>query len=74
VARWIARELSPLMRIRTLAEEAQRALSALARMAEPPPAVAPTPAEPQAGSRLFWFALGVLTAALAVAAWVWVAR
>jgi ubiquinone biosynthesis protein len=75
VARWIARELSPLARIRTFADDAQRALVAIARMAEaPPPAPEPPPAKPQALSRLVWFALGVLAAALAAAAWVWLRR
>jgi ubiquinone biosynthesis protein len=76
VARWIARELSPLARIRTLADDAQRALVAIARMAEAPASSAveaPPPAAPRQ-SRLFWFALGVLAAALAVAAWVWLGR
>ena len=74
VARWIARELSPLTRIRTFADDAQRALVAIARMAEAPQAAAPPPAEPQRQSRLFWFALGVLAAALAVVAWAWLGR
>jgi ubiquinone biosynthesis protein len=37
VGRWIARELSPAAKARDLAREARAAISALARMAEPPP-------------------------------------
>ncbi len=38
VSRWIARELSPLSRIRELADDATKALKAIARMADQPPA------------------------------------
>jgi ubiquinone biosynthesis protein len=66
VRRWIARELSPVARVRELADEAVRALRALAKLAETQadggaaPAVAEDPP-----SRLVWFAIGTAVAGLA---------
>lgn len=62
VRRWIARELSPVNRVREFAGEAERAIRNIARMAEPRPVVAP-PAEPP--GRLLWFALGALASGAA---------
>jgi ubiquinone biosynthesis protein len=68
VARWMARELSPVARVRELAEDAQRALKAIARMAEPaPPAVVVETTAPQT-SPLWWFLLGGATTAALIAA------
>ncbi len=66
VSRWIARELSPVARMKELAEEAVRALRAMARYAEQPPApptviVEKRPAWP-------WFLAGAAATALAFAA------
>jgi ubiquinone biosynthesis protein len=62
VRRWIARELSPATRARELADDAVRALKALARLADPPaPVVVPAPRK--SGAWL-WFALGVAASAL----------
>jgi len=75
VRRWIARELSPAAKVRDFADEAARAIRALARLAEAPspvPAVAlvqPRPARP-----LLWFLAGAAVAALAFAAGIWAAR
>jgi ubiquinone biosynthesis protein len=62
VKRWIARELSPITRIKQFAGEAETAIRNIARMAAPVD-VAPTPPVPQ--NPLAWFAMG---AALAGAA------
>ena len=67
VRRWIARELSPLSRLRRFAEEAEIAVRNLARLAQDPPvptavAVAEAPRE---APRFLWFALGALVAGLA---------
>ena len=68
VRRYILRELSPPARIRRFAEEGARALEALVRRIEAPPAiVAPASAE-EHHSRLLWFALGTAAAGLAFAA------
>jgi len=66
VSRWIARELSPVARMKELADEAVRALRAMARYAEqgpPPPTVVveKRPAWP-------WFLAGAAATALAFAA------
>jgi ubiquinone biosynthesis protein len=71
VSRWIARELSPVARVRELLSDATSALKAIARMAEPaqttvivePPAPAP--------SRLWWFVLGAAAASLSLVAAGW---
>ena len=55
VKRWIARELSPVTRIRQFASEAETAIRNIARLAAPVEA-APAPAPPQRS--LMWFALG----------------
>ncbi|WP_293898809.1 2-polyprenylphenol 6-hydroxylase [Phenylobacterium sp.] len=60
VRRWIARELSPLSRVKQLAGEAETALRNIARMTAPPATPEPVPA-PRSG-RLLWFALGALAA------------
>jgi len=73
VSRWIARELSPITRARELAQDAVKALQALARLAEPP---APTVAvvEEKASPPLLWFALGAAVAGLAFMAAAYVMR
>jgi ubiquinone biosynthesis protein len=60
VRRWIARELSPVSRVRQLAGEAESAIRNLARMTQPAAVAAPQPARPS--GRLLWFALGALVA------------
>lgn len=62
VRRWIARELSPVTRVREFAGEAERAIRNIARMSEPQPVVI-SPAEPV--SRLLWFALGAMASGAA---------
>jgi ubiquinone biosynthesis protein len=66
VRRWISRELSPVARVRELADDAVRALRAIARMAEAQEAgvTTVTVVEPRP-SRLAWFALGAAVAGLA---------
>lgn len=67
VRRWIARELSPLSRLRRFAEEAEIAVRNLARLAQAPPvptAVAVVEQQPER-PRFLWFALGALAAGLA---------
>ncbi len=66
VRRWITRELSPAAKIRDFADEALKALRAMARLAEAPaPAVVAVtkPARP-----LLWFLAGALVAGLAFSA------
>jgi len=62
VRRWILRELSPTARAKAFAADAAQALKALARLAEPPPAVVVAPAPPKSWAWL-WFALGVAASA-----------
>ncbi|HEY0651075.1 2-polyprenylphenol 6-hydroxylase [Phenylobacterium sp.] len=62
VRRWIARELSPISRVKQLAGDAETALRNLARMTQPQPAVA---VEPERPGRLLWFALGALASGAA---------
>jgi ubiquinone biosynthesis protein len=65
VRRWITRELSPVARARELADDAVRALKALARLADAPiPVVAESPKRAWPG---LWFALGAAVAALGFA-------
>jgi ubiquinone biosynthesis protein len=66
VRRWISRELSPVARVRELADDAVRALRAIARMAEAQETGVTTVAvvEPRP-SRLAWFAIGAAVAGLA---------
>lgn len=68
VRRWIARELSPAAKVRNFADEALRALKAMARLAEAPAAavVVETPGQP-----LRWFLAGAAVAGLAFAAGAW---
>jgi len=57
VRRWIARELSPVSRVKQFAGEAETAIRNLARMTAPPAPV--VVAERQGnGGRFLWFALG----------------
>jgi ubiquinone biosynthesis protein len=70
VRRWIARELSPVSRVRRLASEAEQAIRNIARLTQPAVAVAAPPAEPRP-SRLLWFTLGVVVAGLAFLAGMW---
>ena len=58
VRRWIARELSPISRVKQLAGDAESAIRNLARLTEPQPALLVQPA-PRSNAAL-WFALGVL--------------
>lgn len=58
VRRWIARELSPVTRVRQLAAEAESAIRNLARLTRTQPE--PAPAEPPSSSGFLWFALGAL--------------
>jgi ubiquinone biosynthesis protein len=67
VRRWITRELSPIARAKELAEDAVRALQALARLAEnaaTPAVIVETPPPPRT-SRLWWYVLGAATAGAA---------
>ncbi|MDP1629856.1 MAG: 2-polyprenylphenol 6-hydroxylase [Caulobacter sp.] len=69
VRRWIARELSPVARVRELADEAVRALRAIARLAEAETAP-PVVVEPVAAPGFAWFAAGAAVAGAAfVLAW-----
>ncbi|WP_394761115.1 2-polyprenylphenol 6-hydroxylase [Phenylobacterium sp.] len=66
VRRWMARELSPIARIRRFADEAATALHNIARLAEnPPPARIEVRDARREGSALLWFALGALAAGAA---------
>jgi ubiquinone biosynthesis protein len=68
VRRWIARELSPLSRMKQLAGEAERAVRNIARLTQPAPVV--VQAATQATRGFLWFALGALTAGAAfILAW-----
>jgi ubiquinone biosynthesis protein len=74
VRRWIARELSPMARIRRFADEAATALRNLARLIETPPMATTVevrdPRRP--GSALLWFAAGAVAAGAAfLAAMYW---
>ena len=68
VRRWIARELSPVSRVKQFAAEAETALRNIAALAQP--AVVVTPARPTT-SRLLWFALGAALAGVAFLAGSW---
>ncbi len=65
VSRWIARELSPVTRIRRFAGEAESALRNIARMTTPQPVAVVGPVR---SGPLLWFALGALVAGGAFAA------
>lgn len=66
VRRWIARELSPTARIKDLADDALRALKAMARYAEQPPVPPAVVVEKRPGWP--WFLAGAAATALAFAA------
>jgi ubiquinone biosynthesis protein len=68
VRRWIARELSPVSRMKQFAGEAETALRNIARLAQPVTMVEPEPAR---GNALLWFALGALAAGAAFLAGAW---
>jgi ubiquinone biosynthesis protein len=59
VKRWIARELSPVTRLRQFAGEAETAIRNIARMAQTPVQAPPTP---KPASALPWFAAGAAVA------------
>ena len=63
VRRWIARELSPLTRVRQFAGDAEAAIRNIARMTQPAAVVAAEPERPS--SALLWFALGALASGAA---------
>ena len=65
VRRWIARELSPAARIRELAGEAHRAIRAIVRLAEAPPATTVVAVE-ESPSKLLWFAIGAAVSGVAL--------
>ena len=67
VRRWMARELSPVARIKRFADEAATALRNIARMVENPPPPAPVEVRraPGGGSALLWFAAGAIVAGAA---------
>ena len=65
VRRWIGRELSPAAKARDFAEEALRAIKALARLAEAPPAPVPVKVERDQTWPLLWFLVGAATAGAA---------
>jgi ubiquinone biosynthesis protein len=68
VRRWIARELSPTEKVKSLVQDAIGALQSLARLAEAERSKAPVPTAPSAAAfSPFWLALG-LSAALTLAA------
>ncbi|MBL8556485.1 MAG: 2-polyprenylphenol 6-hydroxylase [Phenylobacterium sp.] len=63
VRRWIARELSPVSRVRELAGQAESAIRNLARLTQPQPAVTPEPEKARFG--IVQFLLGALVGAAA---------
>jgi ubiquinone biosynthesis protein len=71
VSRWIARELSPVARVRELVNDATSALKAIARMAEPAQTTVVVEPPPPAPSRLLWFVLGAAAASLSLLAAGW---
>jgi ubiquinone biosynthesis protein len=74
VRRWIARELSPMARIRRFAEEAATALRNLARLIETPPTAATVELRDarRRGPALLWFTAGAVAAGAAfLAAMYW---
>ena len=71
VRRWIARELSPAAKVRDFADEALRALKAMARLAETPAGPAVAVVETRSGQALRWFLAGAAVAGLAFAAGAW---
>jgi ubiquinone biosynthesis protein len=66
VRRWIARELSPVTRVRRFANDAEQAVRNLARLAEGERTAPVVVAEPPSrGGALLWFALGAFVAGAA---------
>ena len=65
VRRWIGRELSPAAKVRDFAEEALRALRAIARLAEAPPTTTEVHVERPHVWPLLWFLVGAATAGAA---------
>ena len=63
VRRWIARELSPITRVKQFAGEAEAAIRNIARLAQPAVVVETEP--PRDGEPLLWFALGALASGVA---------
>ncbi|WP_068877319.1 2-polyprenylphenol 6-hydroxylase [Phenylobacterium sp. CCH9-H3] len=68
VRRWIARELSPVSRVKQFAGEAETALRNIARLSQP---VAVVEAEPPRSNAFLWFALGALVSGVAFLAGGW---
>ena len=73
VRRWIGRELSPASKARDFAEEALRAIKAMARLAEAPPAPAAVVVERPHARPVLWFLVGAATAGAAFTAGLWLA-
>jgi ubiquinone biosynthesis protein len=72
VRRWIARELSPVTRLRNLAGEAETVLRNLARLAaNPVEEVEAVLKAPLKGVAALWFTLGAAAAAAGFLAWMW---
>lgn len=66
VRRWMARELSPVARIRRFSDEAAQALHNLARLIETPPAAKAAVVDtPGRASALLWFAVGAVVSGAA---------
>ncbi|MBI1200528.1 MAG: 2-polyprenylphenol 6-hydroxylase [Phenylobacterium sp.] len=72
VRRWIARELSPVSRVRVFAHEAEDALRNIGRLlqAQTHTPAPPAPERPTGGA-LLWFALGALASGAAFLAGTW---
>lgn len=68
VRRWIARELSPVSRVKQFAQDAETALRNIARMTQPVEVVS---AEASKRNGLLWFALGALASGAAFLAGSW---
>jgi len=65
VRRWIARELSPAVRVRELAAEVHRAARAIVKLAESPPPTTVVTVE-ESPSKLLWFAIGAAVSGVAL--------
>jgi len=74
VRRWIGRELSPVAKARDFAEEALRALRALARLAEAPPSTTVAVVESRRVWPLRWFLIGAASTGAAFIAGLLLAR
>jgi ubiquinone biosynthesis protein len=66
VRRWITRELSPAAKVRDFADEAVKALRAMARLAETPAPAVVVATKP--GRPVLWFLAGAIVAGLAFSA------